>query len=345
MSSQIKKGFASDNCSGVHPAILKAMVYANKGHVVAYGWDEYTESAKEKFKDLLGSDIDIYFVYNGTAANVLSIDAVTQPYNAVICADSSHINTDECGAPERISGCKLIPVNTQNGKMTLDEIKKHIYGFGFEHFVQPKVISLTQCTETGTVYTPKEIQAVADLAHENGMILHMDGARIANAAASLDTGLNEITFDCGVDILSFGGTKNGVMFGEAVIFKNTEFSRDFCYIRKQGLQLASKMRFISAQFEALLTDNLWLKNAKHANKMAALLDDSVKKIPQVKVLYPVETNFVFASLPKDKIPAVLEEVLFYTWGHDGDQVRWVTTFDTTEEDINHLVNVLKKHLD
>lgn len=344
MNNQTTKGFASDNCSGVHPAILKAIADANEGHVIAYGWDDYTESAREKFRQLLGPDTDVYFVYNGTAANVLSLDAVTRPYHAVLCADTSHINTDECGAPERISGCKLIPVKTRNGKMTPDAIKKHIFGFGFEHYVQPKVISLTQCTEMGTVYSAAEVQAIADLAHESGMLLHMDGARIANAAASLGTSLGEITFDCGVDVLSFGGTKNGVMFGEAVIFKNREYSQDFCFVRKQGLQLASKMRFIAVQFEALLTDDLWLKNAAHANRMACLLRDRVQDIKKVTILHPVETNFVFAGLPEEIIPAILEEVLFYTWGHEGGQVRWVTTFDTTEADIDRLVATLKKHL-
>ncbi|MBU3918183.1 low specificity L-threonine aldolase [bacterium] len=344
MRNQPIKGFASDNCSGVHPDVMNAIARINTGHVPAYGGDEYTESAREKFKSLLGNEIDVYFVFNGTAANVLSLDATTQPYNAIICADSSHINSDECGAPERFSGCKLVPVKTKNGKMELTEIKKHIFGFGFEHFVQPKVISITQCTEMGTVYLPDEIQVIADLAHENGMVLHMDGARIANAVVRLGIGLSELTFDCGVDVLSFGGTKNGAMFGEAVIFRNKEYSRDFCYIRKQGLQLASKMRFIAVQFETLLSDDLWLKNAAHANKMADYLYSKVRDIPQLTVLFPVETNFVFATLPKEAIPAIQREVFFYSWGNDGDMVRWVTTFDTTEEDVNRLVSAIKQNL-
>jgi threonine aldolase len=344
MTPQIAKGFASDNASGVHPIVMDALQKVNLGHVIAYGWDNYTESAIAAFKRLFGEDIEVFFVYNGTGANVLALDAMTRPHHAVVCADVSHINTDECGAPERFTGCKLVPVKTENGKMTPTEIQTHLHGFGFEHHSQPKVISVTQCTEMGTVYRPDEIQAISDLARRCGMLLHMDGARIANAAATLDIGMKEMTSDVGVDVLSFGGTKNGVMFGEAVVFFNRELASDFCYLRKQGLQLASKMRYIAAQFEALLENDLWRKNARHANAMARLLESEVKKISRVKVLHPVEANLIFAEIPGEALPAIQQEVLFYLWGESGTNVRWVTTFDTTEEDVYHLLDVLRRHL-
>jgi threonine aldolase len=344
MAIPIVKGFASDNASGVHPAVMAALQKVNAGHVIAYGWDDYTESAVAAFRRIFGEDIEVFFVYNGTGANVLALDAMTRPHHAVICADVSHINTDECGAPERFTGCKLVPVKTENGKMSPDEIRTHLHGFGFEHHSQPKVISITQCTEMGTVYRPAEIRKISDLARQYGMLLHMDGARIANAAAALKIGLKEMTRDVGVDVLSFGGTKNGVMFGEAVVFFNREPADGFCYLRKQGLQLASKMRYISAQFEALLENDLWLENARHANAMAQRLDAEVQKIPRVQILHPVEANLVFAEIPGDALPAIQQEVLFYLWGESGTKVRWVTTFDTTEEDVGHLVEVLKRHL-
>jgi len=251
-----KRGFASDNNSGVHPEILKAIIEANEGHTVAYGDDIYTERAKQKFYEHFGNDIDIYFVFIGTAANVLGLNAATRSWNAIICAETAHINVDECGAPEKFNGFKLLSIETPNGKLTVDLIKKHMHGFGFEHHSQPKVISITQATEMGTVYTKEEIMALADFAHKNNMYLHMDGARIANAAVTLNMQFKEFTKDAGVDILSFGGTKNGMMYGEAILFLNKQLGEDFKYVRKQAMQLASKMRFISAQFERYLTNNL-----------------------------------------------------------------------------------------
>jgi len=340
-----KRGFASDNNSGVHPDIMKAMMEANTGHTVGYGDDIYTERATNKFYDHFGGEIDVYFVFIGTAANVLGLHAVTRSWNAVICAQTAHINVDECGAPEKYNGFKLLPVETKNGKLTVDLIKQNIHGRGDEHHSQPKIISITQTTEMGTVYTVDEIKAIANFAHENNMYLHMDGARIANAAVSLDLGFKEFTKDAGVDILSFGGTKNGMMYGEAIVFFNKKLGEEFKYIRKQGMQLASKMRFISAQFERYLTDNLWHQNANHSNKMAQLLASKVKDIPQIKITQEVEANGIFAILPsRELIKELMNEYFFYDWDESRNEIRWMCSFDTQEEDIYKFVEIIKKKL-
>lgn len=329
----MKKSFASDNNAGVHPVIMKALVAANAEHTVAYGEDDYTESAVRKFQEYFGPDVDVYFVFNGTGANVLGLQALTDSFEAVICARTAHINCDECGAPEKFTGCKLLTVNTPDGKLTEENILQHLTGFGNQHHSQPKVISISQSTELGTVYTPDEIKKVADLAHSHGLFLHMDGARLANAAASLGVSLKNLTGDAGVDVLSFGGTKNGMMYGEAVVFFSQELSRKFKYIRKQGMQLASKMRFIAAQFEALLSDNLWLNNAKHTNSLARLLATNLQDIPQVNITQPVQSNGVFATFPKRYIAELQANYFFYVWNEDIGEVRLMTSFDTTEEDI------------
>jgi len=336
------RGFASDNNSGVYPTILKAIEEANTGHAVGYGDDKYTEDAIEKFKEIFGKNIDVFFVFTGTGANVLGLNNVGQSFNSVICPDTAHINVDECGAPEKFSGMKTLAVNTPDGKLTIEGIKQHMHGFGFEHHSQPKVISITQVTELGTVYTKKEIKEIADYAHKHNMLLHMDGARISNAAASLDIPIKEFTTDAGVDILSFGGTKNGMMYGEAVIFFKPELAENFRYFRKQSMQLASKMRFIGAQFNAFFKDDLWLKNASHANKMAQLLYNNVKNIPQIKVTQPVQANGVFAIVPSEIIPKLQEEYFFYYWDEHKNEVRWMCSFDTTEEDILDFVRILKE---
>ena len=329
------KSFASDNNSGVHPEIFQAMIDANTGHAIAYGDDYYTKSAIEKFKTLLGNNIDVYFVFNGTGANVTGLNTITNSYNSIICAETAHINVDECGAPEKNTGCKIIPLHTNNGKITIDLIKQHVKGFGFEHHSQPKVISITQATELGTVYTPDEIKELTSFAHKHNMLVHVDGARICNAAASLGLDLKNITTDVNIDILSFGGTKNGMMYGEAVIFFNKNLSNNFKYIRKQSMQLTSKMRYISAQFEALLSNNIWLKNAKHANEMAKLLADKIKDIHKITITQKVETNGIFAIIPEKYIPIIQEKYFFYVWDEDKSEVRWMTSYDTTEQDINN----------
>jgi threonine aldolase len=327
------RSFASDNNAGVHPEILKAIADANHGHAVAYGDDSWTESAMRRFRQHFGSDIEVFIVFNGTAANCLSLKALTDFYHAVICSEAAHIYNDECGAPEKFTGCKLIPIPTRDGKLTLESVRHAYHGIGDQHHVQPRVISITQATEMGTVYKPNEIKTLARFAHECGMLLHMDGARIANAAASLGQTLRQATRDLGVDVLSFGGTKNGAMGAEAVVFFHPDLSQNFLYLRKQGMQLASKMRFISAQFDALLRGDLWRKSAQHANRMARLLEQQLRKIPQVRVVYKVEANGVFAKIPRRAIGKLQKRYFFYVWNEQQSVVRWMCSFDTTEQDV------------
>jgi len=327
------RSFASDNNASIHPEIVKAIANANQGHVVGYGDDPYTNSAVRKFQQHFGPDIDVFIVFNGTAANTLSLKTLTESYHAVICAEEAHIYTDECGAPEKFTGCKLIPIPTTEGKLTVEAVRQVYHGIGDEHHVQPRVISITQATETGTVYKPNEIQALARFAHERQMFLHMDGARIANAAASLRQTLRQATRDLGVDVLSFGGTKNGAMGAEAVVFFDRKLSQDFKYRRKQGMQLASKMRFISAQLDALLSNDLWLANAQHSNRMAKLLEKEVRKIPGLRIVYKVEANGVFAKIPRSAIAKLRKRYFFYVWNEEQSVVRWMCSFDTTKKDI------------
>lgn len=327
------RSFASDNNAGVHPGVLQAVAEANRGHAVGYGDDSYTASVVQKFKQRFGSDAEVFFVFNGTAANCLGLKALTNSYHAVICGEAAHIYTDECGAPEKFTGCKLIPVPVSNGKLTIESVSHAYHGIDDPHHVQPRVISITQATEVGTVYQPDEIKALARFAHQCGMFLHMDGARIANAAASLGQTLRQATRDLGVDVFSFGGTKNGAMGAEAVVFFDKKLGHDFLYLRKQGMQLASKMRFISAQFDALLTGDLWHKNAQHANRMARLLQTQIRKIPHVKIVYKVEANGVFAKIPRPAIARLQKRYFFYVWNEQQSVVRWMCSFDTTEQDV------------
>jgi threonine aldolase len=336
------RNFASDNNAGVHPQILEAIARANQGHVVAYGDDPYTRSAIAKFEEHFGPGIDVFFTFNGTGANVLGLQALNRSYHAVLCSDYAHIYTDECGAPEKHTGCKLIPLPHQDGKITLDSVRHAYHGIGDQHHVQPRVISITQSTEMGTVYAPEEIQDLANFAHANEMFLHMDGARIANAAASLGQTLRQATRDLGVDVLSFGGTKNGIMGGEAVVFFNRKLSPDFLYLRKQGMQLASKMRFIAAQFEALLTADLWRRSAEHANQMARLLEAELRRIPEIKIVWKVEANGVFAQIPRHAVDKIKSRYFFYMWIEEECIVRWMCSFDTTEEDVKDFVKVVSE---
>jgi len=327
------RSFASDNNAGIHPEILKAIAMVNQGHVVGYGADPYTAIMVNTFREHFGADAEVFVVFNGTGANTLSLQALTRSYQAVICAASAHIYTDECGAPEKFSGCKLIALPTADGKLTVDMVRHAYHGIGDEHHVQPKVISITQATEMGTVYRPEEIRALAEFAHAREMYLHVDGARLANAAASLGQTLRQATRDLGVDVLSFGGTKNGIMGGEAVVFFRPELAHDFLYWSKQSMQLASKMRFISAQLGALLTNDLSLTNARQANRMAKLLEQEVRKIPRLKIVYPVEANGVFAKIPQEAIAKIQDRYFFYVWNEEESVVRWMCSFDTTEEDV------------
>jgi threonine aldolase len=337
---QPARSFASDNNAGVHPEILAAIARANQGHVVAYGADLYTHSAIKKFEEHFGEDIAVFFTFNGTGANVLSLQALTQSFQSVLCSDYAHIYTDECGAPEKHTGCKLIPLPHENGKITVDAVRHAYHGIGDEHHSQPRVISITQSTEMGPVYRPEEIHALAQFAHARSMFLHMDGARISNATASLGLTLRQATRDLGVDVLSFGGTKNGIMGGEAVVFFQPGLSQSFLYLRKQSMQLASKMRFIAVQFEALLTGDLWRRNAEHANRMARVLEKEVSRIPQVKVVWKVEANGVFAQIPRHAIEKIKQQYFFYMWMEEESIVRWMCSFDTTEEDIRKFAEIV-----
>ena len=337
-----RRSFASDNNAGVHPEVIAAITKANEGHVIAYGDDPYTQRAVEIFQKLLGKDIAVYFVFGGTGANVLGLQSVSKSYNAVICAETAHINVDECGAPEKFTGCKLLSVATADGKLRVEDIKHFLHGVGFEHHVQPRVISVSQATEMGTVYTQSELKALAGFAHKNNMLLHVDGARIANAAVSLNVSLKAITADVGVDVLSFGGAKNGMMYGEAVVFFNKQLASDFKYVRKQGMHLPSKMRFISAQFEALLSGDLWRRSASHANRMAQVLAGELEKIPKITLTQPVQSNGVFAKLPEKYISQLQKKYFFYVWNEETSEIRLMTSFDTTQDDIRDFVELVKK---
>lgn len=343
-SKHSSRSFASDNNAGVHPEIIAAIAAANDGHVLAYGGDRYTARAVEKFREQFGADTEVFFVFGGTGANVLGLKAMTEAHQAIICADTAHINTDECGAPEKFTGCKLLSVPTTHGKFRVSAFQHFMHEIGSEHHVQPRVISISQATEMGTVYTPKEIKELAAFAHKHDMLLHVDGARIANAAASLRVPLRAITKDAGVDVLSFGGAKNGMMYGEAVVFFDPALARNFKYTRKQGAHLPSKMRYISAQFEALLTGNLWLRNAEHANRMAAVLARELGTIPQITITQPVEANGVFAIMPKKSVARLQKHYFFYVWDEATSEVRLMTSFDTTEDDIAEFVALVRKIL-
>lgn len=337
-----KRGFASDNNSGVHPRVLQALEAVNHGHVIGYGDDPVTQELEMEIKRLFGDATAVYPVFNGTGANVIALQSVCRSFHAIICAETAHINVDECGAPQKFTGAKTISIHTPDGKLSPERIVPYLHGFGFEHHSQPKVISITQVTEMGTLYQPDEIKALSDLAHSHGMFLHMDGARIANAAAALNLPFKAFTIDCGVDIVSFGGTKNGLMFGELVLFFNRDHHKYTKYYRKQASQLFSKMRYISAQFLAYLEDEVWLENARHSNKMALLLQEKVKDIPGITITQKVEANGVFVIVPGEIIEPLQKEFFFYPWDENKNEVRWMCSFDTSEQDIDLFVQRIKE---
>ena len=339
------RGFASDNHSGAHPDVLAAMAAVNDGHVPAYGDDAHTARGIAALRAHLGGDAEVFFVFNGTGANVTGLGCVLAPWQSVICPDTAHIACDEAGAPERFTGAKLVTVPTPDGKLTPALVKPHLKDFGVEHHSQPAVISVTQVTEMGTVYEPDEIRSLAELAHRHGMLVHMDGARIANAAVALGAPLASFTTDVGVDVLSFGGTKNGMVFGEAVCFLGPEAgrrARDFRFVRKQAAQLASKTRFIGAQFAAMYEDDLWSRCAAQANDMTARLLAAVRDIPAITVTQSARANEIFAVMPADAIPPMQEAYPFYIWNEPASEVRWVTSWDTTPEDVDTFATLLRK---
>lgn len=338
------RSFASDNNSGVHPLVLDAIIRANDNHAVGYGDDPWTVQAETKLKEVFGESASPYFVFNGTGANSVALQAVTRPFNSILCAETAHIHVDECGAPARMSGCSLIPIATPDGKLTPELLKPHLHGFGFCHHSQPKAVYISQASELGTVYTIEEVRAIADLLHSYNMYLHMDGARLANACACLNCSMKEATIDAGVDILSFGGTKNGMMMGEAVITFRPELAEYMPYIRKQSAQLASKLRYISAQFVPYLENDLWLKNARHANACARRLADVLEEFPEVHITQKVESNQIFFTLPSEPLKKLQEKYFFYMWNEAINEARFVTSWDTTEEDITGLEAFLREIL-
>lgn len=340
-----RKGFASDNWSGVSPEIMDALNSINKNHHPAYGEnDGLLDQAQEVFRKHFGPKSKTFFVYNGTGANVLAVQQLLRSWEAVVAPHSAHLNEDEGGAPEKFTGGKILTVHTDDGKIRPEMVSPFLNSIGFQHHVQPRLISISQATEKGTLYTIDEIAELADFAHQNEMYLHVDGARIANAAVALGCSFNEMIVETGVDVLSFGGTKNGLMFGEAVVFLNQELAKGFEYSRKQGMQLASKMRFITAQFIVYLESGLWERNATHANNMARLLGGHIVQLPGLSLSRPVEANGVFVLLPKPLIPLLQQEYFFHVWNENAGEVRLMCSFDTSTDDIKGFVAAAERFI-
>jgi threonine aldolase len=338
------RGFASDNYAGIHPEVLAAIAAANEGHQIAYGADPYTARLQQVMAGHFGPNAEAFPVFNGTGANVIGLQSMLPRWGAVICTQTAHIHTDENAAPERVAGLKLLTVPTPDGKLTPELVDREAWGWGDEHRAQPLAVSITQTTELGTAYTAAEVRAIADHAHEREMTVHMDGARISNAVAHLRTTLREFTTDAGVDVLSFGGTKNGLMFGEAVVVLNPSASDGLTYLRKLNMQLASKMRFVSAQLIAILTDDLYLRSARHANAMAARLREAVDGLPGLTITQQTQSNAVFAILPPGIADRLRERFRFYDWNPATGEVRWMCAFDTTEADVDAFAAAIREEL-
>lgn len=344
LSSEPRRHFASDNNSPAHPAVMEAILEANQGHALAYGTDFYTERATKKFKQVFGESCEPFFVFTGTGANVLGLDALTRSHHAVICAQEAHLNGPECSAPEQFARVKLFAVPTTTGKITVSDIESFFGHVGDQHHAQPKVVSLTQATDFGLCYSTKELTRICDFAHRHDMFVHMDGARLSTACASLGVSLKQMTADTGLDVLSLGGTKNGLLGAEAVLFFKPELTKNFKYIRKQGMQLASKMRFLAVQMEALFGGDLWLENAGQANRMARILAQGLNQIPGVEITREVQTNMVYCRLPAKSIPLIQEQYLFYVFDPQSSEVRLVTNYDTTKDDVQGFLEVTAKAL-
>lgn len=337
------RSFGSDNNSGVHPRIIEAIAEANCDHTIAYGDDQWTREAEEGVRRILeNSEVIPSFHFNGTGANVVALQACTLPFHSILCASTAHIAVDECGAPVKMTGAALKEINTPDGKLTPRLLLPHLHGFGFEHHSQPKVIAISQTTELGTCYTPGEVRALADLAHAHGMYLFVDGTRIANACAFLNVTLKEITTDCGVDIFTLGGTKNGLMFGEALVPLRTELAENIKYYRKQTTQLYSKMRFLSAQFIPYLNEDLWLENARKSNAAAQKLLQQMSMINGMEITQPVQSNALFFILPKEVTDRLREHYFFYDWDESRNEMRLVCSWDTSDEDIRTFIAYLKQ---
>ena len=338
------RSFASDNNSGVHPLVMDAVMKANEDHAVGYGDDRWTTASAGKLKEVFGANASPFFVFNGTGANSVALQAITRSFHSIICAQTGHIYVDECGGPAKMTGSTVIAIPTQDGKLTPELIRPHLHNFGVCHHAQPKAVYISQVSELGTVYTIDEVKAIAALLHTHDMYLHMDGARLANACAYLNCTMKELTVDAGVDILSFGGTKNGMMMGEAVISFRPEITENLPYLRKQSAQLASKMRYLSAQFIPYLENNLWLENALKANRQAARLAAILQQYPQITFTQKVESNQLFLIMPAEAARKLMEKYFFYYWNEAISEVRFVTSWDTTDEDIHQLEQALKEIL-
>jgi len=340
----LPRGFASDNFAGVHPQVLERLVACNRGHAMAYGDDPLTAQAKAAFSALFGQVVFPHFVFNGTAANNLSLMAFAKPYGAVVCSDMAHLINDESTAPERFLGMRLQPVASRDGKIlpdALDEVLGRGHGV---HGAHPVALTLTQPTELGTVYTLEELRGLVGIARAHGLGVHVDGARIGCAVASLGLDLREMLLASDVDVLSFGGTKQGMLCGEAVVYLKPGLDRDFPYWQKHSMQLASKMRFISAQFLGLLESNLWVENGRKANAMAQRLFEAVRGLPDVEIVHPVQANAVFARIPAHLVEPLQQETFFWPWDERKGLVRWMCAFDTQPEDIDRFVGILKRAL-
>lgn len=333
VSMQPWRGFASDNYAGVHPEILEALTRVNSGHQAAYGDDSITAELDERMAALFGRPVGVYPVFNGTGANVVALSSIMNQWEAVVCTSTAHIHVDEGGAPEKVAGIKLWTVPGVHGKLTPDLIRSAAHDFGFVHYAQPGAVSIAQSTEMGTVYTVAEVMAISECAHELGLRVHMDGARIANAAAALGVPIADFTVNAGVDILSFGGTKNGMLMGEVIVVFNPDVVHGVEYFRKSFMQLNSKMRFASAQMIALLSGDLWLKSATHANEMAQKLKLTVEKIPGIEIEVPTDANAVFARMPEEVVARLQGKWRFYTWDSP-TLVRWMCSWDTQESDVD-----------
>ena len=344
MTSPERRGFASDNNATVHPEVLEAIAAANVGHASAYGHDPLTAHVQELFRTHFGEQASAFLVFNGSAANVLCIRAACRRWEAVICTDTAHVNVDECGAPEMVAGVKLLLAPEQQGKLTPEAVRRLIIRVGDEHAVQPRLLTLSQSTELGTVYTLSELRALVELAHSHGLLVHVDGARLSNAAAALGLPLRALTTDAGVDLVSFGGTKNGLLGGEAVVILRPELADGFAFIRKQSLQLASKMRFVAAQFQALLEGDLWLRCASQGNAMAAKLAAALGDVPGLTITRPVQANAVFALLPAAVTPPLQERFPFYVWDEHTGEVRWMCSWDTTDGDVDSFAAAVREAL-
>lgn len=338
------RSFASDNNSGVHPLVMDAIVKANTDHAVGYGDDPWTAAAETKIKEQFGQDCSVAFVFNGTGANSVALQTITRSFHCIIAAETAHICVDECGAPTKMTGCRIMELPSADGKLTPEGIRSKLVGLGVCHHSQPKAVYLSQVTELGTVYTIEEIKAISTLLHEYGMYLHMDGARLANACAHLNCSMKELTVDAGVDILSLGGTKNGMMMGEAVVSFRPELSEYLMYYRKQSAQLASKLRYLSAQFIPYFENGLWLENARKANARAQRLAEILKLHPDIRFTQPVESNALFFTLPRPLIGKLSKDYFFYMWNEEKNEARLVTSWDTTEQDIEAFRETLLQNM-